>query len=183
MPTGKWTTPYGVNEPYALSGLRSVTNIPNTSLAPPPAVALTQDHIFVGNASNIATDVPMTGDASILASGAINVSTVSKTATASGTNTYTATLVPTPSAYVTKAVYTITFTNANTTAATLNLNSLGAKAIQYNQAALTGGEIPAGSTVGLLYDGTQFQIVGVIGSSAGTSTGLPSIKQSEFGGL
>jgi hypothetical protein len=36
MPTGKWTTPYGVNEPYALSGLRSVTNIPNTSLNPSP---------------------------------------------------------------------------------------------------------------------------------------------------
>jgi hypothetical protein len=150
-----------------------------------PVTALTQDHIFVGNASNIATDVPMTGDASILASGAITLAAGQRRyrGTASGTNTYTVTTSPTHAAYSAGDLLTITFTNANTGASTLNDTSLGAKAIQYNQAALTGGEIPANATVELLYDGTQFQIVGVIGSSAGTSTGLPSIKQSEFGGL
>jgi hypothetical protein len=87
-------------------------------------------------------------------------------ATASGTNTYTASTSPSFATYLTNTLYTITFTNGNTGAATLNLNSLGAKGIQYKGAALAGGEIPAGATVELLYDGTQFQIVGVIGGSS-----------------
>lgn len=37
---------------------------------------LTTNHIFVGNISNIATDVPMSGDATIVASGALTLSTV-----------------------------------------------------------------------------------------------------------
>jgi hypothetical protein len=130
---------------------------------------LTSAHLFVGNGSNVATDVAASGDLTLANTGAFTVSTVSKTATASGTNTYTATLSPVPAAYLTGVVYTITFTNANTGAATLNLNSLGAKAIQYKGAALTGGEIPAGATVQVLYDGTQFQIVG-----GGTSTSTSS---------
>jgi len=78
---------------------------------------------------------------------------------ASGTNTYTATLSPVPDSYTTGFITTITFPNANTGASTLNLNSLGAIAIQLNSAALTGGEIVAGSTKQLVYDGTQFQII------------------------
>ena len=50
-------------------------------------------------------------------------------ATASGTDTYTATLTTPPSAYVLGQVVDILFTNANTGAATINLNSLGAKSI------------------------------------------------------
>jgi hypothetical protein len=119
----------------------------------------TLNYILVGNGSQWVS-VPMSGDASIVASGAITVSTVSKTATASGTNTYTATLAPVPAAYISGVVYTISFTNGNTGAATLNLNSLGAKAIQLRGAALTGNEIPANATLSLLYDGTQFQIIG-----------------------
>lgn len=83
--------------------------------------------------------------------------TVSST---SGTNTITGTASPTPSSYSAGDLYIITFTNANTGAATLNANSLGAKAIQFKQAALTGGEIAAASTMALEYDGTQFQLVG-----------------------
>lgn len=92
------------------------------------------------------------------------------TATASGTNTYTASLSPAISAYVAGMDVTILFTNANSGASTLNLNSLGAKAIQLNGAAVTSGEIPAGSTLTLVYDGTEFQIVGSPGSGGGSGT-------------
>lgn len=98
--------------------------------------------------------------------------------TASGTNTYTVTLAPVPAAYVNGMTYTVTFTNANSGASTLNANTLGAKAIQYKGAALTGAEIPAGATVALMYDGTQFQIVGVIGGGGGstpTGTGFVTV--------
>jgi hypothetical protein len=42
----------------------------------PGAIALTQNHILVGNASNLAADVAMSGDAAIVASGALTLATV-----------------------------------------------------------------------------------------------------------
>src|SRR6478736_1996647 len=72
--------------------------------------------------------------------------------TASGTNTYSVTLTPAPTAYGTGTVYTVKFTNANTGASTLDANGLGAKTIQLNGAALTTGQIPALSTLDLVYD-------------------------------
>ena len=81
-------------------------------------------------------------------------------ATASGTNTYTATLSPAITAYVTGQRFFITFTNANSGAATLNLNSLGAIAIKKNgTTALASGDIPAGSVGLVAYDGTNFQLL------------------------
>lgn len=82
-------------------------------------------------------------------------------ATASGTDTYTATISPAIAAYSSGQRFYIMFTNANTGAATINLNSLGAKAIRKNGAtALVAGDISAGQVVLLAYDGTNFQIVG-----------------------
>ena len=43
-------------------------------VTPSTSEALTQNHIFVGNASNVATDVAMSGEASIVASGAVTLS-------------------------------------------------------------------------------------------------------------
>lgn len=77
--------------------------------------------------------------------------------TASGTDTYTGTVGWT--AYATGQQLAVKFTNANTTAATLNIDSLGAKSIvNYDGSALAGGEIPALGRVGLVYDGTNFVI-------------------------
>jgi len=69
--------------------------------------------------------------------------------------------------------YEIQFTNANSGAATINLNSLGAKALQLNATALAGGELPANSSRLIVYDGTQFQIVApsVVGISPLTTKG------------
>ncbi len=80
---------------------------------------------------------------------------------AAGTNTYTATLGLT--SYTTGQSVIVQFTNANTGASTLNSDSLGAKAIQIAGAALTTGQITAGASLELVYDGTQFQIVGELG--------------------
>lgn len=96
--------------------------------------------------------------------------------TASGTDTYTATPSPTLTAYTSGDVYYILFTNANTGAATLNLNALGAKAIRKNGAtALVAGDIAAGQVVALAYDGTNLQIV------SGTSTGtVPTLASGTY---
>jgi hypothetical protein len=81
--------------------------------------------------------------------------------TASGTDTYTATLSPAITAYAVGQKFQILFTNANTGAATLALNGLAALTITKNGAtALSAGDIPAGSIKLLAYDGTRLQIVG-----------------------
>ena len=65
---------------------------------------------------------------------------------------------------------------SNSGACTLNVNGLGAKAIQLNGAALAAGAIIAGSITQCIYDGTQFQLT-LAGSGAylplsgGTLTG------------
>jgi len=81
--------------------------------------------------------------------------------TASGTDTYTATPSPAISAYATNQKFYVKFTNANTGAATLNLSSLGAKDIKKGGTdALEAGDIGAGQIVGLMYDGTNLQMLG-----------------------
>lgn len=89
--------------------------------------------------------------------------------TASGTNTYTATITPAPAAYVSGKIYAIKFTNANTGAATINLNSLGAKSIKKNGSTdLGSGDISAGQIYLLAYDGTNFQVTSSIGGGGTT---------------
>jgi hypothetical protein len=86
---------------------------------------------------------------------------------ASGTNAYVL-----PDALVTNLyeglVLTIQFTNANTGASTLNVNSLGAKPIvNPNGSAIAAGTIGAGSTLSFTFDGTNY----VITDTNGTVTG------------
>jgi len=81
-------------------------------------------------------------------------------ATAAGTDTYTCTFSPAIAGLVTGVVYNIKFTNANTGAATLNANGTGAVTIQRRGVAVTAGQIPALSTLSLLFDGVRLQIMG-----------------------
>ena len=91
-----------------------------------------------------------------------------KTLTASGTNTYTIT-EPTPSTYSNKERFLVRFTNANTGAATLNRSGLGAKDIKKADGSnLTAGDIQAGGTYLLSYNGTYYQVVGDGGSGGGS---------------
>jgi hypothetical protein len=56
---------------------------PSATLSP----TLTDNHIFVGNASNVATDVAMSGDATIVASGALTLATVNSNVGSFGSST------------------------------------------------------------------------------------------------
>lgn len=88
--------------------------------------------------------------------------------TASGTNTYTSTPSPALTAYTTGLSLDVVFTNANTGASTYNVSGLGAKAIQSAGVALTSGQIVAGATYTLVYDGTHFQLLGSPGPQGAT---------------
>lgn len=82
------------------------------------------------------------------------------TTSSTAANTYTATLSPVPLAYTTGMEVTCKFTNANTGAATLNLNSLGAKTIKLqNGNDLFAGDIAANYIAELTYDGTNFVLM------------------------
>jgi hypothetical protein len=82
-------------------------------------------------------------------------------ATSAGTNTITLSLTPLISAYSTGQVINFVAGGTNTGAATLNVNSLGAKNIQpFNVAgALTGYEIISGGLYTVVYDGTVFKLI------------------------
>lgn len=78
---------------------------------------------------------------------------------AAGTNTYTGIFSkPFFIAYFDMLRIRVKFTNANTGASTINLNSLGAKSITRLGAAIIANDIRAGSIHDLYYDGTNFQM-------------------------
>ena len=87
----------------------------------------------------------------------------SQYATGSGTNTIVATMAPAITAYVAGQTFRIKMAaGANTGATTINLNSLGAKAItKRGTTALAAGDIPANMMFEVAYDGTQFQLINV----------------------
>jgi hypothetical protein len=101
----------------------------------------------------------------------------------SGTNTVTAS-VPFLTSYTTGQVFRFIAANTNTGAVTLNVNSVGAKAItKCGAVALGAGDIAVGQIAEVVYDGTQFQLTGsrltnvAPVTASGTSvdfTGLPS---------
>lgn len=84
-------------------------------------------------------------------------------ATASGTNTYTAT-VSGLTALQANQRFTIRFTNANTTASTIDLDGAGPitprSILKSSNTALSSGDIKAGEIKLLIYDGTNLQMIG-----------------------
>jgi hypothetical protein len=83
-------------------------------------------------------------------------------ATAAGTDTYTTTITGV-TGYVDGDTYLIRFTNGNTTAATLNINTLGAKSLfRNNDGALIGGDIWDGGEMLCIFNSflNGFQCIG-----------------------
>jgi hypothetical protein len=84
-----------------------------------------------------------------------------------GTDTITASTNPVTTSYATYQKYVLVPANNNTGAVTIDINSLGAKAItKQGSTALVAGDLVAGVTYWIIYDGTRFQV---------TNPGVPSI--------
>jgi uncharacterized protein YaiE (UPF0345 family) len=114
-------------------------------------------HTNVGNAT-VRTMYPSAGQ---LQDGSITYLT-----SVAGTNTITAVGAVGMTAYATGQRFTFIAAGANTGACTININSIGAKAITKSGAtALSAGDIASGAAIEVFYDGTQFQL---ISNSAGT---------------
>jgi hypothetical protein len=94
-----------------------------------------------------------------------------------GTDTITATTNPVTAAYTAGQTFRFVAAGANTGAATININSLGAKAItKRGTTALASGDILSGGLYQVTYDGTQFQLenpsLTIVPSDAITSASL-----------
>lgn len=75
------------------------------------------------------------------------------------TDAYAISMTPTLTSYVAGQAFNFFANSANTGAATLNIDGLGAKSITFpDGSALTDNYIAAGSIVRVVYDGTKFQI-------------------------
>ena len=80
--------------------------------------------------------------------------------TIAGTDTITGTVSPTLTAYLAGAQFSFVVGTTNTGAVTLNIDSLGAKAVTRTGAvALVAGDLIATQMVEVMYDGTRFQLV------------------------
>ena len=120
-------------------------------------------------AGTAATDAAQYGQ---LQAGATTIATVT------GTDTLTGSLTPAIAAYATGNLFSFVAAATNTGAATINLNSLGAKSItKQGSTALSAGDIVSNQLYLIEYDGTRFQLInpssvsGVLSVSFG-STGL-----------
>ena len=95
----------------------------------------------------------------------VDVATYSSLSSVAGTNTITATGPVPMSAYASGQMFRFIPANDNTGATTINItpsggSALGAKNIFFNGAACAGGEIQANMPCLIIYDGTQFNLIG-----------------------
>jgi hypothetical protein len=80
--------------------------------------------------------------------------------TVSGTDTLTGSMTPALTAYATGNQFAFVAANTNTTAVTLNIDGLGAKAVTRDgSTALVAGDIISGKAQLVVYDGTRFQLL------------------------
>lgn len=111
-------------------------------------------------------------------------------------NTLAITLTPAPAAYQAGMMVEVNVANTNTGAATVNVNGLGAKSVQFGGSALTAGQLIAGQIYSLIYDGTNFQLqsppglakgyikaAGELAPASGTITKGFNVSSVTFSGL
>jgi hypothetical protein len=132
------------------------------------APALTNTHIFVGNASNVATDVAMSGDATMANTGAIKVGKLQNVPVSLGgvdtgtANVYAVTYATDPgAAYVNGQLISFTPAHNNTGASTINVNGHGARGICLTPSAvaLVGGELQAAILYFLQYSSSLSRFI------------------------
>lgn len=89
-------------------------------------------------------------------------------------NVYAAAPTAPPVALAAGYLIAVKIAHTNTGASTLNVNSIGATAIQFQGAALAAGMLQANIIAVFLYDGTNFQLVNA-GQGAGNSGGATTV--------
>lgn len=139
--TGISVSPAG---PITTSGTFTVTNT-----APDQTVVLNN-----GTGISVTGTYPNFTISSTVSSGV-------KYGVATGTNTYAVTITGVTS-YTDGDTYAVKFTNGNDDDSTININGLGVKTlVKQADIQVTGGDIVSGQELIIIYDGTNFQCIGV----------------------
>lgn len=113
----------------------------------------------LGDIEEISIGTGLTLSGGTLSSGAGGLK--SGIATAAVTDVYTTTITGV-TGYVVNDAYVIKFNTANSNGATININGLGAKElVKNNNVIITGGDIQVGQEFIIIYDGTNFQMLGI----------------------
>lgn len=82
---------------------------------------------------------------------------------------YVVTLRPAPASYTTGLRIVFQAVNANTGTSTINVNGLGVKTIKKNVSSnLAAGDLASGQIAIIVYDGTNFQLIGSVGAGGTT---------------
>jgi hypothetical protein len=101
-------------------------------------------------------------------------------ADAGSTDTYAITLAPAITTYVTGTCFDFKANTANTGAATLNVNTIGAKTIKKAAGGVTTdlatNDIRAGQLVTVCYDGTNLQMQSTLGNAASGTVTLTGVE-------
>ncbi len=143
------------------------------------AASLTAGNVTTN--ANLTGPVTSTGNATALSAKADVLEAAIFAADAGSTDDYVITLSPAISAYVTGAHYWFKANTANTGAATLNINGLGAKTIVKVAGgittALATNDIRAGQWCDVVYDGTNMQIQSTLGNAAAGDVTLAAGNQ------
>ena len=138
------TTPAPDRLPIGSNGdvLTVVSGLPAWAPASvsPGSIALTDNHILVGNSSNLAADVAMSGDATIVASGALTLATVNSNTGSFGSSTSIPSFTVNAKGLITAAsgnavvapAGTLSGTTLNSTVVTSSLTSLGTQSQALN---------------------------------------------------
>lgn len=120
----------------------------------------------------------------------VDVATYSSLSSVAGTNAITATGPVPMSAYASGQMFRFIPANTNTGATTINItpsggSALGAKNIFFNGAACAGGEIRQNQPCIIVYDGTQFNLIGPFagGTVAGATTFSARVTLASFAGM
>jgi hypothetical protein len=152
---GTYVTSVGATGPITSSG--GTTPTISTSMATNKLIGRSTAGTGVMEEISVGTGLSLSGGTlSATATGILH-------GTASGTDTYTAT-IGTASSYTDGDAYLVRFTNGNTTSATLNINGIGAVDLyRNNDGTLIGGDIVDGAEMLCIYNsGTnRFQVIGV----------------------
>lgn len=158
------------------SGATSITNADLTGdVTTSGGVATTIANLAVTNAKIANSTIDLTAKVTgALPAANINSSvldgSVSYCADAGANDTYACSLTPAPASYVTGAHYRFKANTANTGAASINFNSLGAKTIKKAAGGITtdlaDNDILASQIVDLTYDGTNMQMQSTLGNAA-----------------
>jgi len=166
----------------------STFNALTTDLANGLSTAITKD-----GQTTVTANIPLNNfkvtnlGAGTVASDAVRLDQVQSgattTLTVTGTDTYVGTATPVLAAYAAGNTFTFIVPNTNTGPATLNVSSLGAKAITKNgSTALASGDLTVGTVVMVVYDGTRFQLVTIAAAGSGSVTSVSVTSANGFGG-